>query len=477
MQEALVIHRDLKLGNIFLGEGMKVKIGDFGLAAMLEEDNERKRTICGTPNYIAPEILFGKDEGHSFEVDAWSLGVILYTMLIGKPPFQTKDIKEIYKRIRDGAYDFPADVAVSRAAKNLIQSLICNDVESRLRLQDVNKHAFFKEGPIPDTLPLSIFDKPPVFAEYNAVHPAPLVVTKHEEHVAPPPLNEQDTVIMPRHADKPVIKPRNHTVVQAQRLPIGTDFPTSLERVSLPGRDSLDMLQTMYDTLVQAHCQQLEATPSPNPPALFVSKWMDYTNKYGLGYELTDGTTAVYFNDATGLLRSPDEDQSLDYLHYTTATGAAKTTMLRDRFKTTEYPEPLHKKVTLLGHFRSYMADNLYIPPRFKCERSKDNINGLACMTRWHKGAKGVMFCLSHGLIQINFFDHYKLLVTEQGHTVCLIDGKRELTCWNVVDAFQQKEYVTMDGRRQERTSIIVEKLLCAIQMIGQLVGKGGEDV
>lgn len=97
MHSNLVIHRDLKLGNIFLGEGMTVKIGDFGLAAMLEEDGERKKTICGTPNYIAPEILFGKDAGHSFEVDAWSMGVILYTMLVGKPPFQTKDVKEIYK--------------------------------------------------------------------------------------------------------------------------------------------------------------------------------------------------------------------------------------------------------------------------------------------------------------------------------------------------------------------------------------------
>lgn len=92
-----VIHRDLKLGNIFLDAKMNVKVGDFGLAALIETEGERKKTICGTPNYIAPEVLFDQANGHSFEVDTWSIGVILYTLVIGRPPFQTKDVKAIYK--------------------------------------------------------------------------------------------------------------------------------------------------------------------------------------------------------------------------------------------------------------------------------------------------------------------------------------------------------------------------------------------
>ena len=84
---------------------MEIKLGDFGLATKLDYDGEKKKTICGTPNYIAPEILEAK--GHSYQVDVWSVGVIIYTQLIGKPPFETPDVKATYKKIRSGQYNFP----------------------------------------------------------------------------------------------------------------------------------------------------------------------------------------------------------------------------------------------------------------------------------------------------------------------------------------------------------------------------------
>jgi polo-like kinase 1 len=91
---------------MFLNKDMQLKIGDLGLASKVEYDGEKKRTVCGTPNYIAPEIL-GSPSGHSYEVDIWSLGVILYTMLIGKAPFETADIKATYRRIKMNVYYFP----------------------------------------------------------------------------------------------------------------------------------------------------------------------------------------------------------------------------------------------------------------------------------------------------------------------------------------------------------------------------------
>lgn len=99
----------LKLGNLFLTDNMQIKVGDFGLATTVNYDGERKRTICGTPNYIAPEILDSQKlpcgmGGHSYEVDYWAIGVILFTMLVGKPPFESQEVKHTYKKIKACAY-------------------------------------------------------------------------------------------------------------------------------------------------------------------------------------------------------------------------------------------------------------------------------------------------------------------------------------------------------------------------------------
>jgi len=132
-----VIHRDLKLGNLFLNEKLEIKIGDFGLATKLEYDGEKKKTICGTPNYIAPEILDGK-VGHSYEVDIWSLGVILYALIIGKPPYETPDVKTTYKKIRMNNYSFPDHVPISDNARNLISKILNLDPIKRPTLDDIS---------------------------------------------------------------------------------------------------------------------------------------------------------------------------------------------------------------------------------------------------------------------------------------------------------------------------------------------------
>ena len=126
MHGIYVIHRDLKLGNLFLDKQLRVKVGDLGLATKLVDSEEKRKTICGTPNYIAPEVIDGNKEkrGHSFEVDVWSMGVICYTLLIGKPPYESKDVKSTYQRILANQYSFPSHVPISEHARDLISRML-----------------------------------------------------------------------------------------------------------------------------------------------------------------------------------------------------------------------------------------------------------------------------------------------------------------------------------------------------------------
>ena len=137
-------------------------MGDFGLATHLDFDTERKRTVCGTPNYIAPEIIDGGERGHSFEVDIWSLGVIVYTLLVGKPPFETNDVKATYRRIKLNQYTFPEGISISGQAKDLVKKILVTEPEKRLTLEEILAHEFLAHSDkLPTNLPVSTLALPP----------------------------------------------------------------------------------------------------------------------------------------------------------------------------------------------------------------------------------------------------------------------------------------------------------------------------
>lgn len=129
-----VVHRDLKPENVIFSsdrEDAEIKITDFGLAKMDVRDNNSLKTACGTPNYVAPEVLESKPYG--FPVDMWSLGVILYILLCGFPPFIANDNCQLYIRIKKGLFSFlpPYWDNISGAAKDLISQLLIVDPEKR----------------------------------------------------------------------------------------------------------------------------------------------------------------------------------------------------------------------------------------------------------------------------------------------------------------------------------------------------------
>jgi aurora kinase len=133
-----IIHRDIKPENVLLSEKMEAKLTDFGWSNYMEEDQKRT-TVCGTPIYLAPEII--KEKGHDEKVDIWCIGVLLFELITGSVPFQGNDIDTLKNNILKLKISWPRDINTD--AKNLISKILKLDPYARLPLSDMLQHPFF----------------------------------------------------------------------------------------------------------------------------------------------------------------------------------------------------------------------------------------------------------------------------------------------------------------------------------------------
>ncbi|KAK7794686.1 hypothetical protein R5R35_008017 [Gryllus longicercus] len=139
-----ILHRDLSLSNLLLTRDMQVKIADFGLATQLTRPDEKHHTMCGTPNYISPEVA--TRSSHGLEADVWGLGCLLYTLLVGRPPFDTDAVKSTLTRVVMANYKLPAYLSLE--AKDLIDSLLKKNPKERIRLCNILDHPFMKHSKV-----------------------------------------------------------------------------------------------------------------------------------------------------------------------------------------------------------------------------------------------------------------------------------------------------------------------------------------
>jgi len=383
-----IIHRDLKLGNVFLNDNMEVKIGDFGLATKVDYDGERKRTLCGTPNYIAPEVL-GK-KGHSYEVDVWSLGCILYTLLVGKPPFETQTLKDTYTRIKKNEYHIPS--RVGPLARNLIQRLLQHDPMKRPSVAEILKDDFFSMGYLPPRLPVSCLTMAPRF-------------------------DTKDNVIA-----------RRTPLMEVNKQP-GTGSQGSLSRKD-SARNEAGPSDCYLSELHKQLAQLIASKPgSRNPsmedeaedpkaqPIVWVSKWVDYSDKYGFGYSLNDDSIGVVFNDLTKLLLLAD-GLNIHYIDYESS---------EHYYTMNEFPATVEKKVKLLNYFRNYMKEHLLKAGANMEVREEDQLSRIPALKTWFRTSRAVVMHLTNGTMQINFFkDHTKIILCPLLGAVTYIDEGRK---------------------------------------------------
>ena len=415
-----VIHRDLKLGNLFLTDKMELKVGDFGLATKLDFEGERKRTVCGTPNYIAPEILDGKT-GHSYEVDTWSLGVIVYTLIIGKPPFETRDVKTTYKRIKMNAYSFPETAVISEAAKNLISQILVTDPSKRPTLDQILTHDFFNQGTsIPKLLPSSTLACTPSLSYIRQFIP-----DANKDGIVNKPLTTTKLV-----ADRP----KTTNVLQS-------DMSDLTQKNNMPN--------TMRDGEMHINSKD-GAGSSLKGPDTWVKKWVDYSSKYGLGYLLSNGFTGVFFNDSSKIILNPKLNQ-FNYIDRKTSDKqeVIQTHTMKD------YPSELNKKVTLLTHFKNYLEgesnnDNKQNTTNDNKENQqneeekpeiKEGDKPYTYVKKWMRTRHAIMFRLSNKIVQVCFQDHTEIILSSESRVVTYANKKGERSTYPLATALENTNY------------------------------------
>eukprot|EP00590_Aulacoseira_subarctica_P003813 CAMPEP_0172419456 /NCGR_PEP_ID=MMETSP1064-20121228/5895_1 /TAXON_ID=202472 /ORGANISM="Aulacoseira subarctica , Strain CCAP 1002/5" /LENGTH=563 /DNA_ID=CAMNT_0013158953 /DNA_START=722 /DNA_END=2413 /DNA_ORIENTATION=+ len=523
-----VIHRDLKLGNLFLSRTLEVKIGDLGLATKLDTAEDRRTTICGTPNYIAPEIIDGKKggNGHSFEVDIWSIGVILYTLIFGRPPYESKDVKATYQRILNNEYSFPENISVSESAKDLIRAMLQKEPTSRPTLIEVGKHLFFANSDkIPKSLPYACAFVEPTWCKTadgafiltiedettsstksikptESILPGPLPSAVIHPPVLKEKIPSSSTVerqlpskialVSGIKSSNPFADPfrrktgafqvydeNNQQKTSSQRsdesATFDVDAPNSLSNankekemiqgsiVEITTKTSALRISEGYnigqpDTLSNTEKLQLPPIPSVDTLALevmhtrlsaflehevevdvvsecetmisvWVTRYVDYTSKYGLGFLLNNRSAGVYFNDSTKAVVGPDGE----IFHYIerrrNSSIGQKKTLNYEVHSFTSYPESLKKKVTLLKHFYGYLLEQ---QKRFSVEETQNDLECDTCeliyLTKWVRTRHAIFFRLSDGTVQIIFFDQTEIILSSDISKLVYVDKSQNRT-------------------------------------------------
>ena len=400
-----IIHRDLKLANLFLTENMQMKLGDFGLAALLRFDGERKRSLCGTPNYMAPEILEGKT-GHSFEVDIWSIGIIIYILLIGKPPFETTSAKETLKRIRMKNYSFPQNGIISEPAKELIQNILVLEPHKRPSLKEILESDFMTMGTsIPKTLPQSTLACPPPIN----------FIKQYMPNIGP------NGIINNYISKKP---PKKFKLDDITQNTAGFSSSKRLFSNNINNNKNIIIPNMQYKAINNIFF---------NTSGIFVRKWVE-SEKYGLGYVLSDDNVGVYCNDKTKIIYKPNGINFI-YIENKTQTLHLFTETLN---------KDLKEKVNLLKNFKGYLFEETKDETKDYVLEGGINIRQFIYVKKFVRTKHAILFRLSNLNVQINFNDNTEIILSKENKMVTYISKKKVISHYPLT--------IALDSNNKEMT-------------------------
>jgi len=226
-------------------------------------------------------------------------------------------------------------------------------------------------------------------------------------------------------------------------------------------------LEVMYERLRETNAK-VEAAGGPtnfksinqaNSPGanLWVTRYVDYTSKYGLGFLFNDGSAGVYFNDSTKAVLAPKGDEFI-YVERK-KVGDARMEQIPEYYTLAEFPESLQKKVTLLKHFRNYLIEQ---------HKRDDNIDGntdgrehegqgepTVFLKKWVRTKHAILFRLSNQTVQVVFYDHTEILLSSEARIVTYVNKRRGRETYYLEDIMNAIEHNDIKKRLKYAEGIL----------------------
>lgn len=454
-----IIHRDLKPENFLFGKDGNVKIADFGLSTRLYFPDERKHTVCGTPNYLSPELVSPSFKGHSYEVDIWAIGVSAFAMLTGHPPFESTKKTITYENIKNCQYHFPYDFRISPISKDFIQSILKINPEKRPSALDLLTHAFIRMAkPLSVTLKNltnsnnqndakssninqennennnGMIMKKPLYFQYLPTVPSQQAangtnITNMPTVASIPTINFMPSITnMPNIPNLPSMSATPNTIFNP--IPPNTPCqPSALCPPSTPYTPFTqaapfnpnvtpfrqNQFQPKNENIYMSKDKTKQNLTELKIPKFFVTRFCDNSDKVGLGYLLLDGTTGVIFNDGSRMVMDPHET----FIQYWEEDTQIMPTVLD-----LSNSDNVSKKIAYLHVYASTLKKTKTM---FALPSKQYNKNvPLKHVKYWTKASEATLFRFDDRNVQVNFDDHQKLFIFPQHKRFFMIKSIKE---------------------------------------------------
>ncbi|KAG7264541.1 hypothetical protein CRUP_000585 [Coryphaenoides rupestris] len=397
-----ILHRDLKLGNFFINENMELRLGDFGLAAKLETAEQRKKTICGTPTTWPPSC---SQQGHGTESDVWSLGCVI-------PPFETLDLKETYRCIKEVRYNLPSNLSPAAAEANQRRAAEgpqqqAETLDQILGHTNSSPKVHSRQAPpqqlCHEKIPCEDKDEKDLSRLVSGIVKCSISrqisYKTVEPHEVPSPTGQLVSSV-----------PLEATPAEEEsRKSVSRSFKGTMASSTEPCEDGSSPA-AVADSAAKVLNACLAAMPAAtrNPPCLsrpepflWVTKWVDYSNKYGFGYQLSNHSIGVLFNEGTHFSLC-DQRKTI---HYCLTNNKHFT------FQTSTLPEQLRSQKQIVELMANYMEQNLMEGGDLHCE-DQASATPPPLLLQWVKTDHALVMLFNNGTLQVNFYtDHTKVIL------------------------------------------------------------------